>query len=290
MFQQIIETQAGVQAFASREKFYLLSDRRIQVFEGGSYARVAEIELFEKGGAARSFIMDNKYIYCSDFIHLIILEAEPLKVITRLQLGADLSSDICGMAQDREHVDLCIRNGAIARIKKGAWEAVQFYPLSASSIWALEYAEGRLYAGNVEGQLLVIQVGKMEVEKQVQAHRQNLKSLCLFDQIIATAGQDKTLGLWERHSLEAIRTKKNAHKKAFSIIGAWKDQLLTVSFACGEIKVWEIATLREQAVIPIAACLTGQALLHQGYLYLSSRAIKGIERAEIDRIVGKENI
>jgi WD40 repeat protein len=125
----------------------------------------------------------------------------------------------------------------------------------------------------------------VEVEKRIQAHRQNLKSLCLFDHVIATASQDKSLALWDKHTLEPINVKKNAHKKAFGLVGAWNEYILSVSFACGEIKVWDCATLREKVVIPIAPCLSGQTCLHQAHLYLSSRAINGIDCVDIETIV-----
>lgn len=282
MFQRIVETSADVQSFAIQESIYLLCDRRIQVFDGRSYEKIAETRLFEKEGSARSFIMDGDHIYCKDFVHLYVLERESLSVVARLQLGTDLSSDICGMALDEGYVYLGIRNGAVARVEKAAWEHVEYYPLSASSIWTMECNQGRIYAGNVDGQLLAIDAASMEVEKRVQAHRQNLKSLCILDHVVATASQDKALASWDKRTLEPIAVKKNAHKKAFAIVGAWNGHILTVSFACGEIKVWDMRTLKEKTVLPIAPCLFGQTFLHRSHLYLSSRAIHGIDYADID--------
>jgi len=282
MFQRFVETSADVQSFAIQENIYLLSDRRIQVFDGASHEKTGEIQLFEKEGSARSFIMDGDSIYCRDFVHLYVLERASLNLLATVQLGTDLSSDICGMTLDEGYVYLGIRNGAVARIEKGNWDNVQYYPLSASSIWTMECEGNRIYAGNVDGQLLVIDTGTMEVEKCVQAHRQNLKSLCLLDPIIVTASQDKSLALWDKDTLEPINVRKNAHKKAFAIVGAWNGHVLTVSFACGEIKVWDRPTLREKTVIPIAPCLSGQTLLHRAHLYLSSRAINGIDYADIN--------
>lgn len=284
MFQCLIETFADVQSFAIQENIYLLSDRRIQVFDGRSHEKIAEKELFEKGGSARSFIMDGDYIYCKDFVHLYVLERESLNVVARLQLGTDLSSDICGMALDEGHVYLGIRNGAVARVEKAAWEHVEYYPLSASSMWTIECDQAKIYAGNVEGKLLAIDAASMEVEKRVPAHRQNLKSLCIFGHVVATASQDKALALWDKRTLEPIAVKKNAHKKAFAIVGAWNGCLLTVSFACGEIKVWDKTTLMEETVLPIAPCLSGQTYLWHSHLYLSSRAIHRIDYANIEML------
>jgi hypothetical protein len=84
VFQRIVETSAYVQSFAIQENIYLLSDRRIQVFDGRSHEKIAEKGLFEKEGSARSFIMDGDYIYCKDFVHLYVLARASLDVVARL--------------------------------------------------------------------------------------------------------------------------------------------------------------------------------------------------------------
>lgn len=284
MFQHIIETSASVQSFAIEEHIYLLSDKRIQVFDTKSYEKIAERQFFEKDGSARSFIMDETYIYCKDFVHLYILEKKSLNVLTKLQLGTDLSSDICGMTLDNHYVYAGIRNGTIARIEKTRWEHIQYYPLSTSSIWSMQRDENRIYAGNVDGQLLLISTETMQVAKSVQAHKQNAKSVCLVGNIVATASQDLSLACWDKHTLERINGKKNAHKRAFTVIGCWDEHFLTVSFPCGEMKVWDSTTLQEKYAIPITPCLSGETCLIHSHLYLSSRAIKGIDYADIATI------
>jgi WD40 repeat protein len=289
VYQNFIETSAYVQGYAIEEQVYLLSDRRVQVFDANTRARVQETQLFEKDGLARSFAVDADYIYCTDFVQLYVLDKLSLELIAQLQLGQDLSSDICSVTVDQNHVYLGIRNGPVVRVRKGLWEGVESYPLSTSSIWTMHHAATRIFAGNVEGQLLEIDPVSMSVTRQVQAHRQNLKSLCIAGNLIGTASQDKALAFWDRETLELVKVKRNAHKKAFAIAGIWKGRVLTISYSSGEIKVWDLATLEERVVVPIDHCLSGQALLRAPYLYLSSRAINGIDRIDLEALVSGDS-
>jgi WD40 repeat protein len=221
VFERFIETSAFVQGYAVDKDVYLLSDNRVQVFDGDTRQKVAEVELFQKDGLARSFTMDDRYLYCTDFVQLYVLDRASLDVLARLQLGTDLSSDICGVAVDGKgtYLYLGIRNGPLAWVRIGEWENVRYVSLCTSSIWALRCDGDRIYAGNVDGQLLVIDAPSMSVVRQVQAHRQNLKGLWLCGDLVATASQDKVLALWDKGTLEQINIKKNAHKKAFAIVG-----------------------------------------------------------------------
>lgn len=285
MFERIVETSSYVQSFAIEERIYLLSDKRIQVFEHGSKEKVDEIQVFDKGGSARSFIMDGSYIYCQDFVHLHIIEKDTLDTISKLQLGTDLSSDICAMTMDERHVYAGIRNGGIVRIEKGNWMDWQHYPLSQSSMWDIKISGREIFAVNVQGQLLVIDTGSMSVDKVLQAHKQNAKSICVLDNMVVTASQDKSMAFWDRGTLEPVKVKKRTHKKAFRIVGVWKQNVMTVSFPCGEIKVWDMTTLDEKKTVPITGCLSGKTCIKGSNLYLSSRAIDGIDRASVEELV-----
>ena len=67
--------------------------------------------------------------------------------------------------------------------------------------------------------------------------------------------------------------------------GYGRGRLITLSFACGELKVWDCPGLTETKLIPIRGCLTGEAILDESWLYLISRAIEGVERVLIDKII-----
>lgn len=133
-----------------------------------------------------------------------------------------------------------------------------------------------MYAGNVGGELLVIDKDSLEAVKRIQAHRQNLKSLLVTDTHLWTASQDKRLVQWDRQELESVQMVRNAHRKAFSIIGLWQDQLMTVSYPCGEITLWDQPTLERIRTIRIPGTLTGTARLDGDTVYLASRQIEGI--------------
>jgi WD40 repeat protein len=285
-FQPLIETPAFVISYAIQEKIYLLSGNCLQAYASQTGEKLMENRLFGKEGLARSFTVDERYIYVIDFIDLYILHKDSLALQAKLQLGTDLSSDICGrILSDDRYVYAAIRNGAIARIEKGAWENVQFFPVSSSSSWAMTRRDDRIYAGNVDGQLLVIDTGDMRVQSCLPAHKQNIKSVKLLGPVLATASHDKSLALWDVQSLECLKVKKNLHKKAFSIIGTWRDYLLTVSFPCGEIKVWNAESLQEVQVIPVGRCLLGQVVIISDKLYLSSRVVNGIEWLDLTNTI-----
>jgi len=81
------------------------------VYNKNTYKKLNENQIYTKDGSARSFIMDKNYIYCKDFIHLHIINKKTLKAEIILKLGADLSSDICGMTVDNNYIYIGIRNG-----------------------------------------------------------------------------------------------------------------------------------------------------------------------------------
>ncbi|MEN4013065.1 MAG: hypothetical protein AB1453_07240 [Chloroflexota bacterium] len=286
MFKPLLRTSAFVHSFHLDEQLTLLCDNHIQVYDPATLEKTSQARLFEKDGLARSLTVGAEHIYCSDFIHLYILDKHSLQTVARLRLGEDLRSDICAaVVEEGGYVYAAMRNGAVARIPRCNWQPVEYFPLSTTSSWAMIAAPGSLFAGTVAGQLLILDTATMSVERQIHAHRQNLKSLHLSGGVIATAGQDKALALWDWRSGECRQLRKNTHRKAFMIIGEWRDYLLTASFACGEIKLWDRASLAEKAVLPIQPCLTGHAQIVGSSLFLASREICGIDWLALDEVM-----
>lgn len=286
MFEGFVETPDVVQGYVIDKDIVMLTANCVQVFSGRTRLKRREARVFEKDGKARKLHADDAYVYCTDFVQLNILDRQSLEVLTQLQLGTDLRSDICGGALDDAYLYLGIRNGPLARVRKRTWD-VEFFPVSTSSFWTLGIDGNLLYGGNVAGELLVIDTASVTVVHSLPAHRQNLKSLCIRDDHLATASQDLALKLWNKTTLEPVAARRKAHRRAFAIAGFWKGYVVTVSYPCGEIKVWDLEDLEEKAVFPIASCLSGKAVIRTSNLYLSSRAINGIDRADLNAALGR---
>ena len=77
-----------------------------------------------------------------------------------------------------------------------------------------------IYAGNVDGNLLVIDKPGIKVLKKKAVHKKNLKSLLLEDEIIYTASQDLSIVKINKDTLEIIDSHKHCHKKCFITQGS----------------------------------------------------------------------
>ncbi|NLY88373.1 MAG: hypothetical protein GX085_01960 [Firmicutes bacterium] len=202
-----------------------------------STGRVIQREaIFPKDSKTRKFVIDKDAIYCRDFCRLYKIDLETLKINNTWELGTDLSSDICALGFDEDHVYASIRNGGFAVIQKATGE-VKVYSVSESSIWEMIISD-YIYAGNVAGELLVIDKHDIKVLKKEAIHKKNLKSLLLVGDVIYTASQDLSIAKVDKNTLETIASHKRCHKKMFYFAGIWRDFLLTVSPPCGEMKIW----------------------------------------------------
>lgn len=259
-----------------KEIFYVLRSRSITKISKTAGNVIAATDFFKKKGLSRSLIVDDKFLYCKDFCTFYIIDKDSLNCIDAIELGEDLTSDICGITFDEDKIYACIRNGPIAVIDKNRKSKVKFYNVSESSIWDIQYYKELLYAGNVEGHLLVIDKKTFQVTHTIKSHKQNLKSIVINDEKIITASQDKSIVIRDLNTLETICSKKYTHKKMFGIVGVWGKYLITVSFPCGEMKFWDYETLTSVKIIDIPRALSGNVVIDGDMLYLSSRKIDGI--------------
>ena len=74
---------------------------------------------------------------------------------------------------------------------------------------------------------------------------------------------------------------KNAHRKMFVCAGIWKDALVTVSFPCSEIAFWNKDTLEKIRKMDVPLQLSGRTHIEDGFMYISSRNIAGIDRIKL---------
>ena len=236
---------------------------------------VAEKALFQKEGKSRSLIADRRFVYVKDFCDLHILEKETLAPFQKLQLGTDLSSDICGMGVDEGYLYLSIRNGSMAKIHTKPPFQTEMYPVTDSSIWNFAIANDFIYAGNVNGNLLIIDKTSMGIVQKIESGNQNLKSVCITGDLLLTASQDKKMIIRDVKNYEIIKSLGNVHRKAFSIVGAYEGQIYTLSRACSEIKVWDSKSWKLLETIAIPGRCT-QARIQEHYIYLAAEDIRGL--------------
>lgn len=119
MFRKIIDTTAYVKSFSIGQEIILLTENRIEVHDSKSFRKTSERAVFDADGKTQFFVLDERLIYCRDFTRFLVLERSSLDPVADMQLGTDLSSDICAMAVDDGHCYASIRNGGIARIPMG---------------------------------------------------------------------------------------------------------------------------------------------------------------------------
>ena len=76
--------------------------------------------------------------------------------------------------------------------------------------------------------------------------------------------------------MEVIDIKRNVHKKMFDCAGLCGDVIVTVSFPCSEISLWNKDTLEKVSEISVPLKLSGCTYIDGEKIYISSRNIDGI--------------
>ena len=263
-----------------QEYVYLLAGNSIVKLSIASHKTIHERILFQNEGKSRSLLVDGSFIYVKDFCDLHILKKDTLAPVEKLILGTDLSSDINTLGLDENYLYLSIRNGTMAKIDLKSHFEQDVFAVSDSSIWDFALHGERIYAGNVDGTLLVLDKVRMEVVNKIKASQQNLKSILVTDELLFTASQDKKLVIRDTHTLEIVNVTGNAHKKAFNLIGICSSLVYTICYAAGEIKAWEYPGLTLKGIIGFPGGF-GQASIQDKRLYLASRNIKGLVYADL---------
>lgn len=231
--------------------------------------------VFDKEGLSRKLIADDEQIYIYDFCTLYILNQRNYELIGKWQLGHDLSSDICGIAIDDEAIYCSIRNGKIITLDKQSYQIKEFV-ISGSSMWSIKTYNQYLLAGTVDGQLLLLDKSTLSIEKSLNLGKKNIGSLHISGGILYAASHDGKLFKIGLESFEVEALTKNAHKKMFDCAGICEDMLVTVSYPCSEITLWNKDTLGKTKVISTPLKLSGHTYIENDYIYLSSRNISGI--------------
>ncbi len=274
--EHLVNLESAALGFCVKERYIdCLCKKSLQKIDKASGKIIYKKDLFEKEGLARNLVADEKQIFISDFCTLYILNEDNYEIVGKWKLGEDLSSDICGMTADEKRVYCSIRNGKLITVDRNSF-AQNEYSVSASSMWSLKIYDNYLLCGTVDGQLLLLDRETISVEKNLILGKQNIRSLYVNDTILYAAGQDKKLFKISLPELEMLEVQKNVHKKMFDCVGLYDDMVVTVSYPCSEIALWDKDTLEKHNEIRLSLSLSGNAFIDGDKLFISSRNIYGI--------------
>ena len=173
--------------------------------------------MFKKEGFARNLLANNDSLFIKDFCSLHIVNRNDFEYKKVLELGKDLSSDICGMAIDEKNIYACIRNDSITVIDIKKLEIKGNYQISNGSFWDLRIFNDSLVGGNVNGELIFINKNNMKNENTIVLNNQNIHNIVVDNNRIYAAGQNKTIYIVDGNNYSCINQKRNAHKKCLIV-------------------------------------------------------------------------
>lgn len=236
--------------------------------------------VFEKEGLSRKLTADNQQIFIYDFCTLYVLNQTDYELIGKWQLGTDLSSDICGIAVDRDTIYCSIRNGKIITLDRQSYQVKEF-TVSENSMWSIQTYHSYLVCGTVDGKLLRLDKSTLSIEKELVLGKKNIGSLYMDGETLYAAGHDGKLFKINLRNFEIEASRKNVHKKMFACAGTYENMLVTVSHPCSEIALWNKDTLEKIKVINTPLKLSGRTHIEDNFMYISSRNILGINRMNL---------
>lgn len=242
---------------------------------------ICQKPVFEKEGLSRKLTADEEQIFVYDFCTLYILRQKDYELIGKWQLGNDLSSDICGMAVDGDTVYCSIRNGKMITLDRRS-HLVKEFIISESSMWSVKTYDSYLVCGSVDGKLRLLDKAALSVKRELVLGKKNIGSLYIDGETLYAAGHDGKLFKISMRNFEIETLMKNAHKKMFDCAGIYEDMLVTVSYPCSEIALWNKDTLEKIKVINTPLKLSGRTHIENNYMYISSRNILGIDRLRLN--------
>lgn len=274
--EHLANLSGAVTGFSVAEKYIdCICGKELIKLEKSSGDIVCKKEIFEKDGLSRNLIADDEQIFIYDFCALYAFRRSDFELLGKWQLGSDLSSDICGIVIDNDTVYCSIRNGRIITINRQSYQTKEFY-IGESSMWSIGIYDKYLICGTVDGKLLLMDKKSFYVEKELVLSKKNVGSLYFSGETLYAASHDGNLFKIDMRDFEVESLTKNAHRKMFNCAGIYKDKLITVSYPCSELALWDKNTLQKLKVIAIPLKLSGRAYIERELLYISSRNISGI--------------
>lgn len=242
---------------------------------------ICQKTVFEKEGLSRKLTADEGQIFVYDFCTLYIFRQQDYELLGKWQLGDDLSSDICGIAVDKDTVYCSIRNGKLITLDRQSYLLKEFW-ISESSMWSVKIFDSYLVCGTVDGKLLLLDKSTLSLVKQLVLGKKNIGDLYIEGETLYAASHDGKLFKISMRSFEVESLMRNVHKKMFFCAGIYEDMLVTVSFPCSEAAFWNKDTLEKIRGMNISLKLSGCTQIENNFLYISSRNILGIDRIKLD--------
>lgn len=236
--------------------------------------------VFEKDGLSRKMTADDGQLLIYDFCTLYVLSQKDYELLGKWQLGSDLSSDICGIAVDHDTVYCSIRNGKMITVDRRSHQIRELI-VSQSSMWSMKAYQSCLICGTVDGKLLLLDKSTLSAVKKLVLGKKNIGSLWMDGDTLYAASHDGKLFKISMKNFEIEALTKNAHKKMFHCAGIYGDMLVTVSYPCSEIALWNKDTLERTGLISTPLKLSGCTHIEDDFIYVSSRNILGIDRMRL---------
>lgn len=272
----LVKSEGAVLGFCVKKHYIdFMCKKTLYKIDKETKTVVCKKEIFEKEGSARIMAADENRIYISDFCTLYVLNREDYEIVGKWKMGEDLSSDICGLAVDEKKIYCSIRNGNIITVDKSSFVKDEHIVANAS-MWSLKVYDNCLLCGTVDGQLLLLNRNTMSVEKRLILSKQNVRSLYVNGAILYAACQNKKLFKIDLSEFKILESQNNVHKKMFDCVGLYDDMLVTASYPCSEITLWDMNTLEKRKEIKTPLSLSGNAYIEGDKLYITSRNIYGI--------------
>ena len=244
-------------------------------------AVVLKKTVFEKSGAARFFAENEKHIVIADFCTLLSFSKVTFEQENEVKIGNDLTSDICYLLAEGDYAYCSIRNGGIAKVRIDDFK-YEIYTTSDASIWEINCFEGMLYCGTVDGHILKIDKETMQIVKDAEVSKKNIKSIRKDGNKLYAASQDMKLYVLDFDTFDVVAVKRNVHKYMYYIAGITNHCIVTVSHPASEISVLDKETLETIRTIREPLQLSGPVKLEGGILYYASRNFGGIKMMKIE--------
>lgn len=274
---RLASVEGIVTGFCVGERYIdCMCGRRLLKLDRFSGGIVLEKEVFEKDGLSRKLLADRGEIFVYDFCTFYAFRQKDYEPLGKWRLGADLSSDICGMAAAEDTVYCSIRNGRLAAIDRKSHD-VREAAISGSSMWSLLLYGDSLLCGTVDGRLLRLDRSSLSVESSLTLSKKNIASLYLDGDILYASSHDGQLLSIDPQAMQVRTCVKRAHKKMFHCAGIYGDMLATVSYPYSEIALWDHLSLERRELLEYPLRLSGTACIQGDRIYITSRNIPGID-------------